>query len=125
MSEKLGPVFLGSEHEVFLGKSFSQQNSGFSENINEAIDAEVHDLIEGAYKRAEDILNEHRGQLDDLAQLLIEREKLDEEEFAAFMNGQSLPEAKPEPEASIAEEEEPSDEIESYSGAEPAIESEV
>ena len=31
MSEKVGPVFLGTEHEVFLGKSFSQQNSGFSE----------------------------------------------------------------------------------------------
>ena len=94
MSEKLGPVFLGTEHEVFLGKSFSQQNSGFSEQVNETIDAEVHALISGAYKRAESILTEHRSQLDALAQLLIEREKLDDQEFECFMSGRELPEAK-------------------------------
>ncbi len=91
MSEKLGPVFLGTEHEVFLGKSFSQQNSGFSEQVNELIDSEVRALLNNAYKRAEDILNEHRDKLDALAALLIEREKLDEEEFDCFMKGQPLP----------------------------------
>ena len=91
MSEKVGPVFLGTEHEVFLGKSFSQQNSGFSEQVNEAIDSEVRNLIVGAYKRAEEILNEHRDQLDALASLLIEREKLDEVEFDCFMTGKELP----------------------------------
>ncbi len=94
MSEKLGPVFLGTEHEVFLGKSFSQQNSGFSEQVNETIDAEVHALIDGAYRRAEGILTEHRDQLDALAALLIEREKLDDQEFECFMTGRELPEAK-------------------------------
>ncbi len=91
MSEKLGPVFLGTEHEVFLGKSFSQQNSGFSEQVNETIDAEVRTLIVGAYKRAEEILTTHRDQLDALASLLIEREKLDEVEFECFMTGKELP----------------------------------
>ena len=91
MSEKLGPVFLGTEHEVFLGKSFSQQNSGFSEQVNEMIDSEVRALLNSAYKRAEDILNEHRDKLDALAALLIEREKLDEEEFDCFMKDQPLP----------------------------------
>ena len=91
MSEKLGPVFLGTEHEVFLGKSFSQQNSGFSEQVNEMIDSEVRALLNKAYKRAEDILNEHRDQLDALAALLIEREKLDDQEFDCFMKGQPLP----------------------------------
>ena len=131
MSEKLGPVFLGSEHEVFLGKSFSQQNSGFSENVNEAIDAEVHDLIDGAYRRAEDILNEHRSQLDDLANLLIEREKLDEEEFACFMQGQPLPEPKPmpepEPEEEIEAAPEPEDDpsIDCYPDGDPAVQGEI
>ena len=87
MSEKLGPVFLGSEHEVFLGKSFTQQNSGLSERVNTDIDAEVHALIQGAYNRAEAILIEHRDQLDRLAALLIEREKLDGEQFDRFMQG--------------------------------------
>ena len=100
LSEKVGPVFLGTEHEVFLGKSFSQQNSGFSEKVNELIDAEVNALLTAAYKRAEDILTEHRDQLDGLASLLIEREKLNDVEFDCFMKGKDLPEAPAEaPEA--------------------------
>ena len=94
MSDKLGPVFLGTEHEVFLGKSFSQQNSGFSEKVNELIDSEVNALLTSAYKRAEDILTEHRDQLDGLASLLIEREKLNDVEFDCFMKGKELPEAE-------------------------------
>ena len=97
MSAKLGPVFLGSEHEVFLGKSFTQQNSGFSEHVNTEIDSEMHALVQEAYDRAETILTEHRNQLDGLAALLIEREKLDREEFECFMAGQPLPDAKPAP----------------------------
>ena len=94
MSDKLGPVFLGTEHEVFLGKSFSQQNSGFSEKVNELIDSEVNALLTAAYKRAEAILTEHRDQLDGLASLLIEREKLNDVEFDCFMKGRELPEAE-------------------------------
>ena len=107
MSEKLGPVFLGTEHEVFLGKSFSQQNSGFSEKVNEMIDSEVRGLLNEAYKRAEDILTEHRGQLDELASLLIEREKLNAEEFDCFMKGLELPEPKVEEPTPAMEEEAP------------------
>lgn len=92
MSSKLGPIFLGTEHEVFLGKSFSQQNSGFSEHVNEMIDAEVRALITEAYDRAEQILTDHRDQLDKLAELLIDREKLNDEEFECFMSGKELPE---------------------------------
>ena len=114
MSSKLGPVFLGTEHEVFLGKQFSQQNSGFSEQVNEMIDSEVRSLLTQAYARAERILTEHRDQLDALAALLIEREKIDYEEFECFMQGKELhapkasdysvkidaePEAKPETDA--------------------------
>ena len=101
MSGKLGPVFLGSEHEVFLGKSFTQQNSGFSERVNTDIDDEVHALIQGAYDRAEAILTEHRDQLDGLASLLIEREKLDRTDFENFMTGKLLsePQARTESES--------------------------
>ena len=94
MSSKLGPVFLGTEHEVFLGKQFSQQNSGFSEQVNEMIDSEVRSLLTQAYARAERILTEHRDQLDALAALLIEREKIDYEEFECFMQGRELPAPK-------------------------------
>ena len=94
MSSKLGPVFLGTEHEVFLGRQFSQQNSGFSEQVNEMIDSEVRSLLTQAYARAERILTEHRDQLDALAALLIEREKIDYEEFECFMQGKELPAPK-------------------------------
>ncbi|MBR1559026.1 MAG: ATP-dependent zinc metalloprotease FtsH [Clostridia bacterium] len=86
MSSKLGPVYLGTEHEVFLGKSFSQQNSGFSEMVNEDIDGEVHKLLQEAYDRAKSILSEHIDQLHGLAKLLIEKEKIDKNEFLSFMN---------------------------------------
>ncbi len=87
MSAKLGPVFLGTEHEVFLGKSFSQQNSGFSEMVNTDIDTEVHALLQEAYDRAKGILTEHIDQLHGLATILIEKEKIDRNEFLAFMEG--------------------------------------
>ncbi|MBE5774082.1 MAG: ATP-dependent zinc metalloprotease FtsH, partial [Clostridiales bacterium] len=98
-SEKLGPVFLGSEHEVFLGRSFSQQNTSFSEKVNTDIDTEVYNLLKGAYDRAYSILTEHEDQLHGLAKLLIEREKLDRAEFEAFMKGEPLPGDEPAPEA--------------------------
>jgi len=105
MSSKLGPVFLGTEHEVFLGRSFSQQNSGFSEMVNTDIDSEVHALLQEAYDRAEKILSDHIDQLHGLANILIEKEKIDRNEFVAFMDGKPKAEAvetefvsKPEPE---------------------------
>jgi len=94
MSEKLGPVYLASEQEVFLGKSFAQNHSGLSDKISTDIDTEIHALIQGAYDRAESILTEHRDQLDGLAALLIEREKLNREEFECFMTGRPLPAPK-------------------------------
>ena len=92
MSAAVGPIFLGDEQEVFLGKSFSQQRMGFSEEVNSAIDREVHRLIDEGYKRAESILTEHMDKLHALAALLLEREKLDADEFKAFMENGVVPE---------------------------------
>ena len=108
MSSKLGPVYLGTEHEVFLGKSFGQQNSGFSEMVNEDIDGEVRALLVEAYDRAKTILSDHIDQLHGLARLLIEKEKIDKAEFLAFMNQEDeAPEA-----IEAAEETEETEEIE-------------
>ena len=92
MSAAVGPIFLGDEQEVFLGKSFSQQRMGFSEEVNSAIDREVHRLIDEGYKRAESILTEHMDKLHALAEILLEREKLDADEFKAFMETGAVPE---------------------------------
>ena len=96
MSAKLGPVFLGTEHEVFLGRAFSQQNSGFSEMVNTDIDSEVHALLQEAYDRAEAILSEHIDQLHGLAKILMDKEKIDRTEFLAFMEGRNADGAAPE-----------------------------
>jgi hypothetical protein len=61
MSDKLGPIFLGGEHEVFLGRDFSQSRSTLSEDVNAQVDSEVRRLLESSYERALIILKAHRG----------------------------------------------------------------
>ena len=90
MSEKLGPVYLGSEREIFLGKSFAQESMGLSDDTTAQIDQEVHALVDSAYARAVSILKEHRDQLDALSQVLTEHEKLTGEEFEKFMKDGNL-----------------------------------
>ena len=91
MSEKLGPIFLGGDQEVFLGKNFSQSRSNISEEVSRTIDEEVHDLLEDSYRQATDILTANRDKLDKLAEVLQEREKVNEAEFLAVMKGEELP----------------------------------
>lgn len=85
MSEKLGPIFLGGEHEVFLGRDFSQTRASFSEMINNDIDTEVRSLLDAAYDRAKKILTGSRAQLDELTNRLVEREKIEQAEFEELM----------------------------------------
>ena len=96
MSEKLGPIFLGGDQEVFLGRNFSQSRSNISEEVSKTIDEEVHALLDESYRKATEILTENRDKLDLLAQILQEREKINEAEFMAVMNGEAIPEEKTE-----------------------------
>ncbi len=88
MSEKLGPIFLGGDHEVFLGRDFSQSRSTFSEDVNAQIDSEVRRLLDSSYERALIILKAHREKLDKLAEILIQKEKVDREEFLKVVGAQ-------------------------------------
>ncbi len=97
MSDRVGPIYLGEEHEVFLGRSFSQRSSNISEEVSRAIDEEIHELLEAGMKNAMDILTEHGDKLDALANALIEKEKLDQAEFEAVMNGTPAEAAAEEP----------------------------
>ena len=77
MSDKLGPRTFGkSEDMVFLGRGISEQRD-YSDKIAETIDEEVHSLIEEAYKRAKELLNDHKDKLKLLAEFLIENETAD------------------------------------------------
>ena len=92
MSDELGPIYLGGDHdEVFLARDYGQQSRMFSESVAARIDNEVQSKMSGAFARAKAILTENRDKLDGLTQLLIERETIDRKEFEAFMKGEVLP----------------------------------
>lgn len=81
MSEKLGPIAFGSEHdEVFLGRDFATARN-FSEEVASLIDSEVHSIIDRGVTRAKEILTNRRCLLDKLAKVLMEKEKIGGEEF--------------------------------------------
>ena len=103
-SEKLGPMVYGSdENEIFLGRDLSQGRH-YSDEVASDIDAEIRLFIDNAYERAESILTEHRQKLDAVAAVLMEKEKVTGEEFAALMadapakEPEEAPEAPAEPE---------------------------
>ncbi len=87
MSEKLGAMTYGEREEmVFLGRSISEHRN-YSEAVARSIDVEVRQVIGTAYKRALEVMSTHRDLLDQLAQQLIGKETLNEEEVAALIGG--------------------------------------
>ena len=91
MSDELGPICFGSDNdEVFLGMQYTQGRD-YSEEIAGKIDREIEALISEAYSRTENILNEHMDMLHVVAKALIEREKLERDEFETLMSGGTLP----------------------------------
>ena len=87
MSERLGTITFGSnQDEVFLGRDFTQQKN-FSEETAGIIDEEVKQIIDKAYKTAKQILEQNTEKLHTVAGILLEKEKIDGEEFAAIFEG--------------------------------------
>jgi len=92
MSDDMGPIYLGGNHdEVFLARDYGQQSRMFSESVAARIDGEVQRKMNEAFERAKALLDENREKLDGLADLLIDRETIDRREFEAFMKGEALP----------------------------------
>ena len=84
MSKKLGPLIYGQRQQLqFLGGDYSEQRN-YSEETARLVDAEIRDLIEEAQLRAEKILVAHRAQLNQLAELLQEKEVIQREEMLAL-----------------------------------------
>ena len=93
MSDEMGPIYLGGDHdEVFLARDYGQQSRMFSENVAARIDSEVQEKMNAAFARAKDLLNANRDKLDGLTELLMEKETIDRKEFKAFMDGEKLEE---------------------------------
>ena len=134
-SERLGPVVYGtSQEETFLGRDLGQ-GKGYSETTAAEIDGEMRDIIDEAYETCRRTLTEHIDQLHALAQALMEREKLNEQEFNTIMAGGTLPpregdEPKPEQpaqtvQAASAETAQQAETAESAETAEPAEQAET
>ena len=86
MSEKLGTITFGNDQEeVFLGRDINNVKN-YSDEIAAVIDVEVKNIIDKGYKRAEQILLEHVDKLHQVAAVLLEKEKIEDEEFEAIMN---------------------------------------
>ncbi|QVV66834.1 ATP-dependent zinc metalloprotease FtsH3 [Synechococcus sp. LA31] len=85
MSDRLGPVALGrSQGGMFLGRDIAAERD-FSEDTAAAIDEEVSQLVAEAYKRATAVLNGNRKVLDELADMLVERETVDAEDLQELL----------------------------------------
>ena len=81
MSEKVGTVmFGGGEGEVFLGRDFAQTKD-YSEETAALIDEEVKRIVQTAYEKAVKILTEHVDKLHAVAGVLMEKEKIEGEDF--------------------------------------------
>jgi cell division protease FtsH len=87
MSDELGPMTFGQKEElVFLGKEIGEQRD-YSEAVAEQIDQEVRKIVQEAHAKATDVLTKHRGELDRVAETLIDVETLDADQFVALFEG--------------------------------------
>ncbi|HAW86572.1 MAG TPA: cell division protein FtsH, partial [Spirochaetaceae bacterium] len=81
MDEELGPVAYGQEDEpIFLGKEIARHKD-YSEDTARKIDNAVHRILEDGRKAAFEILKQHRDQLEQMAQELIKKETLEDDEI--------------------------------------------
>lgn len=85
MSEALGPQTFGNTEEmVFLGREMTTEKN-YSEVVAAQIDKEVSGFITGAYDTATKILQKNKAALKKIAQTLIEKETLEQDEFNAVL----------------------------------------
>ena len=84
MSDKLGPVSYAADGEVFIGRDY-EKSKPYSERIAGDIDDEVKAIIDRAYRRCQEILTDHRDQLEKIAKYLMEFETMDRATFEQVM----------------------------------------
>ncbi len=93
MSDKLGPLTLGTKHgPVFLGRDLVESRN-YSDEIAYEIDKEVRRIIDECYTRAQGVLTEHKATLERIARSLLDRESLESDDLDALIAGRTLPPA--------------------------------
>ena len=92
MCEKLGTVsYLGGD-ELFIGRDY-QTTKSYSEKVAGTIDDEVKVLMDQAYARCKEILEENADALHRVVDFLLEHENMTGEQFAACMEGKQIGES--------------------------------
>ncbi|MCU0552444.1 MAG: ATP-dependent zinc metalloprotease FtsH3 [Leptolyngbya sp. Prado105] len=90
MSDRLGPVALGRQQgNMFLGRDIAAERD-FSEETAAAIDDEVRNLVEQAYRRAKAVLVQNRPVLDKLAEMLVDKETVDSDELQELLGNSDV-----------------------------------
>ncbi len=85
MSDKIGVIcYDNDDDEVFIGRDLAHSTRGFSEAIAGEIDKEVRRIMEECYEKAERMIKENEAILHKSAALLLEKEKINREEFEAL-----------------------------------------
>jgi len=84
MSDRIGALMLGSNQEqVFLGRDIAQGRE-YSEETAAIIDEETKRIVDTGYNRAKQILSDNIDKLHQVAGILLEKEKIEADEFEAI-----------------------------------------
>ena len=84
MSENIGLIcYDNDDDEVFIGRDLAHTR-GYGEGVATTIDLEVKRIIDECYEKAKQMIAEHRDVLDACANLLLEKEKISQQEFEAL-----------------------------------------
>ena len=86
MCDELGPVYFGSDQEVFVGMEFGQSRE-YSEEIAARIDREVMKMLRDCYEDAKALILAHEQEMDVLVDTLLKEETVGRNTFVAIMEG--------------------------------------
>ena len=76
MSDNIGPIYIKQKDPY--------ENNGLGDNLDDVVGLEVKQMIEKAYKKAQEILLAHMDKLQAVAERLLEKEIISAEEFKTF-----------------------------------------
>jgi cell division protease FtsH len=85
MCEALGPIAFGQKEEpIFIGKEIARHKD-YSEETAKKIDKEIKNILEGSLAQAMDLLTKNKPKLKSLAEALVQRETMDDDEIRALL----------------------------------------
>ena len=89
MSEDVGLICYDDEEEVFFGRDLGHTR-GYSETVATRIDVEIKRIVDECYAKARQMIREHEDELHRCAELLLEKEKINRDEFEALFEEKTV-----------------------------------